>query len=221
MATVYDFVFADRLSSSKYYAGNSFIKRFETDAPIRDYTNVIAAIVDYTNAAVKSTKFNLSDECVSALEILNTIKNVAIATGVKQEDVTRFKELLEVFSLYGFEIYLIERFDLINGNEPVSTNIKAYMVNLVDDVFPDLTRFAGGWCSTYQLQEQATLGRVLVDYLSDTIRLDEQVEDLLHMRSEIDDFNMLASAQSELQFDPTKLLNIMEANNYRPLIILQ
>jgi hypothetical protein len=218
---VYEFVALDMLSTSKYYAGNSFVKRFSAENPIRDHVNVIVTMVDYINQAFKSDKFTLNDECKDALSLLNTIRNVVITTGGTQKDLTQFKELLEVFSIYGIEIYLIERFDLVVDTEPVeSDGVKTYLVNIVDDVMPELTRFAGGWGSTYDTPEAVNPGRVVTDYLADTIRFDSQVEDLLKIKSHVEDYKALASAKAESQFDPSYLLKVIESNNYRLLIAL-
>jgi len=217
---VYDFVMADMLSSSKYYAGATVIRRFSTETPIRDSVNVITTIVDYINEASKSDSFNFNDAVKSSIEILNVIRNVVTTTGGTTKDLIQFRELLEVLSFNGFEVYLIERFDIIDGATPISDEIKAYLLSMSDQNVVGIPRFVSGWGSTYPTRESASMGRIVSDYLTDTIKFDDEVEDLIKLKSYIDDFNTLASAGAESEFDVVPLLKFIEGNQYKILVSL-
>jgi hypothetical protein len=219
MAIIYDFLFLDRLSNSEHFFGASVVERFEREVPIRDSSSAVTIFADYINRASRNNNFNLPDECITAIDQLNAISSKFVKAEGTSAYYTEFKELLEVLAFYGYETYLIERFDL-EINDPVEDKVKAYLINEMDEVLPDFKRVSGGWCSLYDEPEAASLADVEIDFLSDVIRFSESAESLVHLNKEVSDFRLLRSSGAKSMYDPTPIDKFMASNGYKTLIIV-
>lgn len=211
---VYDFILGSTLSDN--YIENKYTRRFELeDGELSSLYQVSKLIYDELVKAwadIPVLPYNI-DTIMSNFKILvNKIKEG------EEEGYSKLREILSVLKYVGYEVYLIERVDLMTANYEPGT--KAYFIDRNDNLFPTLNRVATGYGMKFDVPQEASLPNVIMSFMSNVISFDEVTLDMISFKTEKEKFDALNKVNAAWQYNIEELQKFLLDYGYKFIVVI-
>lgn len=211
---VYDFILGETLSDN--YIRNKYTRRFELeDGELSSLYQVSKLIYDELVKAweeVQVLPYNI-DTIMSNFKILvNKIREG------EESGYSKLREILSVLKYVGYEVYLIERVDLLTSEyQPVT---RAYFIDRNDNLFPTLNRVATGYGMTFDVPQEASLPNVIMSFMSNVISMDEVTLDMISFNASKEKFDALNKVNAGWQYNIEDLQKFLLDYGYKFIIVV-
>ena len=109
----------------------------------------------------------------------------------------RLREILSLFAVKNYEIYLIKRLDLQTADYQPGT--KAYLIDKNDELYPTLNRVCSGYGINFPEDGTACLPTVIFAFLRSILTLDEVTKELITLKALTEQYEALNKVHAAWQ----------------------
>lgn len=124
----------------------------------------------------------------------------------------RLREILSLFAVKNYEIYVIKRLDLQTA--AYSPGTKAYLIDKNDDLYPTLNRVCAGYGINFPDDGTATLPTVVFTFLKSILNLDEVTKELITLKALTEQYEALNKVQASYQMPIDNLMRFLSDYGY-------
>lgn len=209
---VVDFVLGRHLAEN--YMKTIYIRRFEIEDDGLDslykVTNLIFTELNNAWKSVQRLPYDIDTIMRSLGQLVTSLSHGNVTDTASYK---RLREILSLFALKDYEIYLIKRIDLQTSAYTPGT--KAYLIDRNDELYPTLNRVAVGYGINFVQTQQANLPTVIFQFLRSILTLDEVTKELIQLKALEEQYDALNNVGASWQMPIDNLSKFLTDYGYK------
>jgi hypothetical protein len=214
---VIDFVLGRHLSEN--FIKTVYIRRFEIEDDGLDslykVTNLIYTELNQAWSSVARLPYDIDTIMRTLGQLVTSLSHGNVTDTASYK---RLREILSLFAVKDYEIYLIKRLDLQVSNYTPGT--KAYLIDKNDDLYPTLNRVSNGFGINFPVATDACLSNVVFSFIQSILTLDEVTKELIQLKALTEQFQALKSVGASNQMPMDNLMKFFTDLGYKFIVAI-